>query len=44
LLRRVSGEYSYPVDFSGSIVERQFERAGVVLPSPSSFRDALLKN
>ena len=43
LLRRVSGEYSYPEDFSGSVVERQFERGGVVLPSPSSFRDALFK-
>jgi len=42
-LRRVSGEYSYPVDFSGGVVERQFERAGVVLPSPSSFKEALFR-
>jgi len=41
MLRRVRGEYSYPADFTGSVVEHQFERAGVVLPSPSSFREAL---
>ena len=44
LLRRVAGEYSYPADFSGSVVERQFERAGLVLPTPSSFSEALFKN
>ena len=43
LLRRVRGEYAYPADFSGGVVEHQFERAGLTMPSPSSFRDALFK-
>jgi predicted transcriptional regulator len=43
LLRRVCREYSYPGDFSPSVVERQFDRAGMVLPSLSSFKDALFR-
>jgi hypothetical protein len=41
LLRRVFGEYSYPGDFSPGMVESQFEKARMTLPSPSSFKDAL---
>lgn len=41
LLRSVSREYSYPGGFSSKVVERQLEAAGIVLPSPSSFKDAL---
>jgi hypothetical protein len=43
LLRRVCPEYSYPRGFSPSVVERQFDRAGMVLPSLSSFKDALFR-
>lgn len=42
LLRRVSREYSYSGDLSLSVMKRQLESAGIVLPSPSSFADAVL--
>ena len=44
LLRRVSKEYSYPEDFGSRVVERQLERAGLVLPSIASFRGALARS
>ncbi len=42
-LRRVSREYSYPAELSGDSVARQLEAAGLNLPSPSSFRDAMFR-
>jgi predicted transcriptional regulator len=44
LLRRVSREYSYPGRFTPGVVERQFESAGMVLPSSSTFEDSLLSS
>lgn len=41
LVKRVSAEYSYPVELSADSVVRQLEGAGINLPSPSSFRDVL---
>ncbi len=43
LVRRVSAEYSYPVELSTDSIVRQFEGAGISLPSPSSFRNALYR-
>jgi len=43
MLRRVSGEYTYPAELSSDSVVDQLEVAGLTLPSPSSFRDALFR-
>ena len=40
-LRRVESEYSYPVELSTHSVISQLQAAGLRLPSPSSFVDAL---
>ncbi len=42
-VRRVSKEYSYPSELSSGAVVRQFEAAGISLPSPSSFKDAIFR-
>lgn len=41
-MRRVEGEYSYPAQLSGDSVIGQLRAAGLSIPSPSSFKDALL--
>ena len=41
-MRRVEVEYSYPVELSGDSVIGQLRAAGLGIPSPSSFKDALL--
>lgn len=38
----VTKEYSYPVEFSTKSVANQLHAAGLTLPSPASFQDALL--
>lgn len=43
LVRRVSAEYSYPTELSADSVAEQLARAGISLPSPFSFRDALFR-
>jgi predicted transcriptional regulator len=40
-VRRVEAEYSYPAEMSGDSVANQLRAAGLSLPSPSSFGDAL---
>ena len=40
-VRRVKAEYSYPAEMSGDSVANQLRAAGLSLPSPSSFGDAL---
>jgi predicted transcriptional regulator len=40
-VRRVEAEYSYPGELSGGSVVTQLEAAGLKVPSPSSFEDAL---
>jgi len=40
-VRHVESEYSYPTELSGDSVINQLRAAGMSLPSPSSFRDAL---
>jgi predicted transcriptional regulator len=42
-MRRVAGEYSYPAELSTRSVVRQLQAAGLSLPSPSSFTDALFR-
>ena len=41
-MRRVESEYSYPNELSGDSVVGQLQAAGMSIPSPSSFKDALL--
>jgi len=41
-VRRVEAEYSYPVELSSDSVVSQLRAAGLSLPTPSSFNDALL--
>ena len=40
-VRRVSAEYTYPVELSSGSVVHQLQAAGLSFPSPSSFEDAL---
>jgi predicted transcriptional regulator len=40
-LRRVEAEYSYPTEISSDSAISQLKAAGLSLPSPTSFRDAL---
>lgn len=42
-MRRVSGEYSYPEELSPDAVVSQLEEAGLTVPSPSSFRQSVLR-
>jgi predicted transcriptional regulator len=42
VVARVSGEYSYPLALSPDDVVSQLEEAGMTVPSPSSFRDAVI--
>jgi predicted transcriptional regulator len=42
-VRRVEAEYSYPVEMSSGSVVNQLRAAGLLLPSPSSFEDALFR-
>jgi len=41
MVRRVEAEYSYPVELSSGSVVGQLQAAGLRVPSPSSFADAL---
>ena len=43
-VRRVEGEYSYPVEMSSGSVAAQLRAAGLSFPSPSSFADALFRD
>ena len=40
-IRHVEAEYSYPAELSSRSVANQLRAAGLSLPSPSSFGDAL---
>jgi predicted transcriptional regulator len=42
-IRRVAAEYSYPTELSNGSVVNQLQAAGLLLPSPSSFTDAVFR-
>ena len=40
-MRQVAGEYSYPLELDPKMISKQFDVAGVRIPSPDSIKDAI---
>ena len=41
IMREVSEEYSYPSELDPKLISKQFERAGILTPMPSTVRDMI---
>ncbi|MDG6922578.1 MAG: helix-turn-helix domain-containing protein [Nitrososphaerota archaeon] len=41
IIREVSSEYSYPTELDANLISKQFERAGILTPIPSTVKDMI---